>query len=65
MSPATTAWLASVRAEVAAPGSLMAIVTGTVRGQPRRVAIFPDDVVGKTDDELFAFVRERLSSPDR
>lgn len=62
MSPATTAWLANVRAEAAAPDCLTVIVTGTVRGQPRRVAIFPDDVVGKTDDELFAFVRARLAS---
>lgn len=57
MSPATAAWLATVRAEAAAPGSLIVIV----RGPAGRVAIFPEDIVGKPDDELRAFLHARLT----
>lgn len=60
MSPAYAAWLATVRAE-AASGALMVIVTGTVRGQPARAAIFPDEIVGLADDELLALARARLA----
>lgn len=63
MSPGTAAWLANVRAEAEAPGALMIPVTGAVRGRPVRALIFPDEVVGKSDEELLAFVRERLSNP--
>ena len=59
MSPAHAAWLANVRAEAAA-GALMVIVTGTVRGQPARAIIFPDEIVGKSDDELLVLARTRL-----
>ena len=62
MSPAHVAWLANVRAEAAA-GALMVIVTGTVRGQPARAIIFPDEIVGKSDEELLAFVARRLTDP--
>ena len=55
MSLDTAAWLANLRAEAAAPGALLV----AVEGNPP-VAIFPDDMVGKSDDELLAFVRARL-----
>lgn len=56
MSPETAAWLANLRAEAAAPGALLV----AVEGNPP-VAIYPNDIVGKSDDELLAFVRERLA----
>jgi hypothetical protein len=57
MSPDTAAWLANVRAEAAAPGALLVVV----RDGPRSIAIFPDQVVGKSDDELLAFIASRLA----
>jgi hypothetical protein len=57
MSPETAAWLANVRVEAAAPGAL--IVTICRKG--RSVAIFPEDIVGKSDDELLAFIEARLA----
>lgn len=61
MSPGTAAWLANVRAEAEAPGAFMV----TIQSSKGRVVIFPDEVVGKSDEELLAFVRERLSTPNR
>lgn len=58
MSPETAAWLANLRAEAAAPGALLV----AVEGDPP-VAIYPNDIVGKSDAELLAFVRERLAEP--
>jgi hypothetical protein len=57
MSPVTTAWLANVRAELAAPGAIFF----TVRGPASSVAIFPEDIVGKSDDELLSFIEARLA----
>jgi hypothetical protein len=57
MSPETAAWLANVRAKAAAPGALLV----TVRGPAGSVAIFPDEIVGKSDDELLAFIDSRLA----
>lgn len=57
MSPETAAWLAKVRAEAAAPGALLVVV----RDKSRSMAIFPDQVVGKSDDELLAFIASRLA----
>lgn len=54
MSPA---WLANVRAEAAAPGALFVIVLGPAGP----VAISPQDIVGKSDDELGAFIAARLA----
>lgn len=65
MRPEIAAWLANVRAEAEAPGALMIPVTGSVRGRPARALIFPDEIVGKSDEELLALVRERLSTPNR
>jgi len=56
MSPETAAWLANVRAELA-DGALLVTVSNDLGS----VAIFPEDLVGKTDDELLAFIRRRLS----
>jgi len=63
MSPDTAAWLANLRAEAAAPGSLMIPISGTVRGRPARAVIFQDEFVGKTDAELLALFRARLAEP--
>jgi hypothetical protein len=57
MSPDTAAWLANVRADAAASGALVVVV----RDKSRSVAIFPDQVVGKSDDELLAFIASRLA----
>jgi hypothetical protein len=56
MSPETAAWLANVRAEAAAPGALLVVV----RDPSRSVAIFPQDIVGKSDAELAEFIFARL-----
>lgn len=61
MSPETAAWLATLRAEAAAPGSLMIPISGTVRGKPARAIVFPEEFVGKTDAELLAHLRARLA----
>jgi hypothetical protein len=59
--PATTAWLADIRGEAAAPRALVIVVKGP-RGS---VAIFPEDIVGKSDDELLAFIASRLDESNR
>jgi hypothetical protein len=56
MSPEATAWLANVRAEAAAPGAIFVIV----RSKTASVAIPPEDIVGRSDDELLAFIARRL-----
>jgi hypothetical protein len=56
MRPATTAWLARVRANAAPPGTTFVIV----RGPAGSVAVTPDEIVGKSDDELLAFIVGRL-----
>jgi len=59
MRPATTAWLANVRANAAPPGTTFVIV----RGPAGSVAITPDEIVGKSDDdELLAFIVGRLKN---
>jgi hypothetical protein len=50
--PTATAWLANVRAEAVAPGAVLVIV----RGPAGSVAIFPEDIVARSDDELLAFI---------
>jgi hypothetical protein len=57
MKPETAAWLARVRANAAVPGTLIV----TVCGPAGSVAIFPDEIVGRSDDELLAFICRRLS----
>jgi hypothetical protein len=51
------AFLAALREWASDPGALIY----TVRGKSGSIAIFPEDVTGRTDDELLAFVRERLN----
>lgn len=54
--PATAALLASLREWAADPGAqIYPVCTKT-----KKIAIFPGDVIGRTDDELVAFIRERL-----
>lgn len=57
MKPETAAWLARVRANAAAPGTTFVIV----RGPAGSMAITPDEIVGKTDEELLAFIGRRLT----
>jgi hypothetical protein len=49
--------VANVRAEAAAPGALLV----TVRGPAGSVAIFPDEIVARSDDEPLAFIDSRLA----
>ena len=56
MRPETVAWLANVRAQVAAGADIV-----IVRGPAGAVAIFPDEIVGTSDDELLAFIAGRLA----
>jgi hypothetical protein len=53
MSPNDAAVIANVRADVA-DGVDIVVIGG-------RVAIFPDEIVGKSDDELLAFIAGRLA----
>jgi hypothetical protein len=55
--PETAAWVASIRAEAADPSTVLVIVSG----KTGRVAIFPDEIVGKSDDELLDFIGKRLA----
>lgn len=56
MRSATAAWLANVRANAAPPGTTFVIV----RGPAGTVAITPEEIVGKADAELLAFIVARL-----
>lgn len=56
MSPETAAWLANVRAELADGALLVAVPAKT-----GAVAIYPEDIVGKSDDELQRFIERRLA----
>ncbi|WP_036170369.1 hypothetical protein [Massilia sp. 9096] len=58
MQPATIAWLANLRAQAADPGNLCVVIPRRAGGS---VAIFPDDILGKSDDELAAYVVARLT----
>jgi hypothetical protein len=53
MSPADATLIANVRAEVESGADIV-----TVDG---RVAIFPDQIVALSDDELLAFIARRLA----
>jgi hypothetical protein len=55
--PETAAWLANIRAEAADPSTVLVIVSG----KTGRVTIFPDEIVGKSDDELLAVIAARLA----
>ena len=54
MSPETAAWLAKLRAEAAAPGALLV----AIEGDPP-VVLYPNDIVGKSDDELLEMIGSR------
>ena len=56
MKPETAAWLARVRANATPPGTTLVIV----RGPAGSVAILPEEIVGKSDDDLLAFIVRRL-----
>ncbi|MFK3741433.1 hypothetical protein [Massilia sp. TN1-12] len=57
MRSETVAWLANVRAQADGPGALLVVIRRMSGGS---VAIFPEDIVGKSDDELLAFIAARL-----
>jgi hypothetical protein len=59
MSPETAALLASERTQAADPSVFMVVIRRKTRGGS--VAIFPEDIVGKPDNELLAFIAERLA----
>jgi hypothetical protein len=57
MRPATTAWLANLRANAEAPGNDLVLLRG-----PKGAVVFtPNEIVGKSDEELLAFVAGRLT----
>jgi hypothetical protein len=57
MDASIAAWLTGMRDWAAQPDAQIF----TVQGKRGSIAIFPDDVNGKTDDELLALVRERCN----
>jgi hypothetical protein len=52
----TAAWLAEMREWAADPRALIF----PINGERRSIALFPADIVGKSDDELLAFIAGRL-----
>ena len=58
MKPETLAWLDKLRTQAADPANLFVIIPRRSGGS---VAIFPEDIVGKSDDELLAYVASRLA----
>lgn len=54
MDARTTAWLAKLRAEAEVPGTIL-VCAGRLR-------LRPDEIVGKSDDELLADVCARLEN---
>jgi hypothetical protein len=58
MKPEAVALLANVRAHAADPSVFLVIIPRKTRGGS--VAIFAEDIVGKSDDELLAFIAARL-----
>jgi hypothetical protein len=58
MRPDTVAWLANLRAQAADPGNLCVVIPRRAGGS---VAIFPEDIVGKSDAELLVYVTDRLA----
>jgi hypothetical protein len=55
MNTDKAAWLANIRAEAQAPGAFLVIVPAKVGS----IAIFADEILGKSDAELLAFIAER------
>lgn len=55
--PATAALLAALREWAVLPGAQIY----PIRTKTKNIAIFPEDVVGKSDEELLAFIRQRLN----
>jgi hypothetical protein len=55
MNTDKAAWLANIRAEAEAPGAVLVIVPAKAGS----IAIFPDEIAGKSDDELLAFIAGR------
>lgn len=56
ISPENSARIAKIRAEAAEPGTLVVVVPGNAGS----VAISPDEIVARSDDELLAFIAVRL-----
>jgi hypothetical protein len=59
MSPESAALLADVRAQAADPRVFLVVIRRKTRGGS--LAIFPEDIVGKSDDELLTFIASRLA----
>lgn len=59
MSPEAAALLAGVRAQAADSRVFIVVIRRKTRGGS--VAIFPEDIVGKSDDELQALIAARLA----
>lgn len=57
IQPATAARLADMREWAADPGAVCYPVTTN----SSRVVIFPEDIAGRTDEQLLALIRERCT----
>jgi hypothetical protein len=55
VKPATAAWLATMRAWAADPGA----VIFPIRTTTANVALFPEDITTRTDEQLLAFIAAR------
>lgn len=55
MGRENAAWLARIRAEAESPDALLVVVPGNAGS----MAIFAEDVVGKSDEELLAYIAAR------
>lgn len=55
MGRENAAWLARIRAEAESPDALLVVVPGKAGS----MAIFAEDVVGRSDEELLAYIAAR------
>jgi hypothetical protein len=55
MNTEKAAWLANIRAEAEAPGAFLVILPSRTGS----MALFADEILDKSDDELLAFIAER------
>lgn len=53
-------WVSNIRAEAETPGTIVIII-----GNPRTAILLPEEVIGKTDKEIYTLVCERIVESGR
>jgi hypothetical protein len=57
MTPEEVALTGNIKAEAASPETILVVVRG-------RVAIFAEDIVGKTDEQMLELINARLENKE-